>query len=225
MKIRSGFRSSIKSEISERERERERENRKERRTKRKAKNKGKVGERGNNEKKKKKIKQTIAGNFDLFRFSTSMIPFVRETENSVFAPRYVGRALIDEAWSDRRSERGGPSCVVHALFSAKLRGTGEGRGRGERGGGKKGDPSRDDFRWKVEIVCGGRRWPGRERKKKNIGRSRFRGKNGENVPSGFYRTFTTFILLYSFRGFFDFPFFLWKVYLSSKDKFFIGIRM
>lgn len=47
----------------------------------------------------------------------------------------------------------------------------------------------------------------RERKK-NIGRSRFRGKNGENVPSGFYRTFTTFILLYSFRGFFDFPFFL-----------------
>lgn len=95
-----------------------------------------------------------------------MIPFVRETENSVFGPRYVGRALIDEAWSDRRSERGGPSCVVHALFSAKLRGTGEGRGRGERGGGKKGDPSRDDFRWKVEIVCGGRRWPGREREKK-----------------------------------------------------------
>lgn len=95
-----------------------------------------------------------------------MIPFVRETENSVFAPRYVGRALIDEVWSDRRSERGGPSCVVHALFSAKLRGTGEGRGRGERGGGKKGDPSRDDFRWKVEIVCGGRRWPGREREKK-----------------------------------------------------------
>lgn len=223
MKIRSGFRSSIKSGISERERERKKiEKKGERKGKRKT--KGKSG-RGVTMKKKKKIKQTIAGNFDLFRFSTSMIPFVRETENSVFAPRYVGRALIDEVWSDRRSERGGPSCVVHALFSAKLRGTGEGRGRGERGGGKKGDPSRDDFRWKVEIVCGGRRWPGRERKKKNIGRSRFRGKNGENVPSGFYRTFTTFILLYSFRGFFDFPFFLWKVYLSSKDKFFIGIRM
>lgn len=199
MKIRSGFRSSIKSGISERERERKKiEKKGERKGKRKTKEKS---GRGVTMKKKKKIKQTIAGNFDLFRFSTSMIPFVRETENSVFAPRYVGRALIDEVWSDRRSERGGPSCVVHALFSAKLRGTGEGRRRGKRG-----DPSRDDFRWKVEIVCGGRRWPGRERKKKNIGRSRFRGKNGENVPSGFYRTFITYFALFV-SWFFRFSFF------------------
>lgn len=43
-------------------------------------------------------------------------------------------------------------------------------------------------------------------KKKNIGRSRFRGKNGENVPSGFYRTFTTYFALFV-SWFFRFSFF------------------
>lgn len=81
-----------------------------------------------------------------------MIPFVRETENSVFAlllppPRYAGRALIDEAWSRRRSEGRPFVRGPRSLFRQVAR----------KGEGGRVDPSRVT-RWlpieKFEIVCG-----------------------------------------------------------------------
>lgn len=131
MKIRSGFRSSIKSGISERERERKKiEKKGERKGKRKTKEKS---GRGVTMKKKKKIKQTIAGNFDLFRFSTSMIPFVRETENSVFAPplcraSFDRRGLIRPEIREGRPFVRGPRSLFRQV-ARNRRGEGEGRTR------------------------------------------------------------------------------------------------
>lgn len=150
-----------------------------------------------------------------------MIPFVRETENSVFVllplPRYVGRALIDEAWSRRRSERRPFVRGPRSLFRQVARNKRRGKGRSLA------DHAMTSDRKVRNCLRGrGRCWPGRKKKS-----SKFRGKwrYGENVRSGFYRTFAYIFCSIRFMVFSIFLlfFFFGKVYL--KNEFLIGVRI
>lgn len=204
MKIRSGFRSSIKSGISEKEREKKIEKKGERKGKRKT--KGKSG-RGVTMKKKKKNKADDSRqlwSISIFNVDDSFCP--RNWKFGLRPPlcraSFDRRGLIRPEIREGRPFVRGPRSLFRQV-ARNRRGEGEGRTRRRK-------KRRSLARWlpmKSRNRLRGSTLTGtREKKKKNIGRSRFRGKNGENVPSGFYRTFTTYFALFV-SWFFRFSFF------------------
>lgn len=150
--------------------------------KRKAKNKGKVRERG--KKKNKADGSRQLWSISIFNVDDSFCP-----RNWKFGlrPRYVGRALIDEAWSDRRSE-GRPFVRGPRSLFRQVRGTGEwgwrGEGRKKRRSLTRWLPMKSRNRLRGSTLTG-------TKKKKNIGRSRkkWRWKRSVWLLSNLYYLF------------------------------------